>query len=53
MTSIAILTETLKILKLNRNNFCLATEIEKQKKITFFDTATLLEQAIFRIFRAP
>ena len=36
MTSIAILTGKLEILKLNYNNYYLATEIEKDSKNMFF-----------------
>ena len=47
MTSIAIFNLNL---NLNRNNYYLATEIEKICLI--FDKVTFLEQAIFEIFRA-
>ena len=44
----------LEILKRIRNNYYLATEIEKEQNICpFFDRVTFLEEGIFRIFRAP
>ena len=46
-----ILTQTLEILKLDRNNYYLATEIEKRTKkyVSFFNRVTFFKQAIFPI----
>ena len=47
------LTQKLEFLKLKRNNYYLAREIEKEQKTRlFFDRVTFLQQAIFSIFRA-